>query len=85
MSDACHVYPDLVRASCFEPALHECISVKTFQHFIMGDGVLAVFTVDAHLFPVIRMSSDRGVNCPFIVFETAEYHGIIFPCDRMNL
>lgn len=44
VADMLHMDPDLVRPACLQYALHQRDISKSFQHFIVGDGLFSMFS-----------------------------------------
>ena len=83
MTDRCHMYADLVGAAGFETAFHIGICAESFQYLIMCDSRSAVSLIDSHLFPVGRMTADRGVHCAAVFAEISQYDRPVSAVDRM--
>lgn len=71
VSDMLHVHTYLVRASCFELALHHCYVAEVFDNLVVGDGVFALvaFGEDSHLQAVFRIAADVAFHSSVVFSE----------------
>ena len=54
MSQACHMYTNLMRATCFQTTFNICGLTETLQDFIMCNCLFSIFMVDRHLLTIDR-------------------------------
>ena len=64
MSDARHMYPDLVCPAGLQLTLDVCILAKALQHAVVCHSALPVPLIYCHFFAVDRMASDRRIHRP---------------------
>src|SRR5574344_381415 len=70
-----HVYSDLVGTSCLEDTFYHCHVPQTFDHFVMGHSMFALFRVieNGHLKTVFRVAPYIAFNSAFVVIDDAPY------------
>ena len=85
MTKTGHMDTNLMRPACFQTALDKRIAIQSTQNLIMSDGWLAIFIIDRHFLSICRMTADRGIHRPLIVFQIAVDDCIILSGYRMSL
>ena len=83
MSLTCHVYPDLMCTSCFQPALHISGIPETLQNLIMGHCIFAVFVINGHFLTVNGMTPDGSFDPASIFFKVSTDDCPVPSFDRM--
>ena len=70
MPDVLHVHTNLMGAPCFEDTLHKGHISQTFQHPVVGNGMLTlVVGKDGHLHTVFRITPHVAYNRTFVLLH----------------
>lgn len=81
---ACHVDPDLMSPSGFQPALNMIkLPVKVADHPEMGNGAFSVSVFYGHLLAVPRVSAYGGVHGSFLPVEIVVDDGFVASADTV--
>src|SRR4030095_671381 len=85
MTQVFHMYPDLVRATCFQLTLNQGNIAESLQYFVMGDRFLSIFSIriSVEYFPEALMTANMSVNRSAILFKVAPGEGYIMSLHGM--
>ncbi|MNI92533.1 hypothetical protein D3C73_1503420 [compost metagenome] len=79
------MHTNLMGTTCLQLKLQQGIITKPFHHMKMGYSMLAVTLLHCVHFAIMRVPSNRRVNCPLIMIHITVYECKIFTCHRMFL
>ena len=75
MPDRSHMHSDLVRASCFQPALNISKIAETLKHPVVCDRLLPVFLIDGHPLSIFLIPAYGRAYRTFLLFYHSMHDG----------
>lgn len=84
MPDGSHMYSDLVRASCFQPALNISKIPEALKHPIVCDSLLPVFLIDGHPLSVLLIPAYGRTYRTFLLLYRSMHDGAITSVQGMR-